>query len=472
MPGHASLQPKRKQLIYKSVALILITTTLLALLLNLQQVAELLSRATAEKANIIVDAEAITEPLPRPWRNLAQGGESQDWRLAPVADYVRPLNPEYIRIDHVFDFYDVVSGTSGNLSFDFSQLDLLIDDILLVGAKPYISLSYMPSAISSGDVVAAPTNYGDWQLTVQRTIEHLSGTRGIPDVYYEVWNEPDLFGDWKVHGSKNYLTLYTAAAQGAQAARVTQPFKIGGPATTGLYRNWIDGLARHAIDNNLRLDFLSWHRYSTTIDDFRDDMWNVQNWLQSYPQLPNLELHISEWGHDSENHAGYDTMYGAAHTAAAAMEMTGVVERAFVFEIQDGKDPAGKQLWGRWGLMTHSDTGLRLKPRYRALEMLEKLQPMRLSLQGKGTYVKALASREIEGTISVMFANFDKLGRNYEQVPVTIYNLDPGQYQVVTTSLLKPPLTQTIAIESNTLTTTLMLQPYEVALMEITAVSP
>ncbi|MEX0895845.1 MAG: hypothetical protein WDZ94_02805 [Patescibacteria group bacterium] len=460
----------KRLLITKSLILLLITATLLALLVNVQQITDLLGRATAEPANITVNTQAIIEPLPRPWRNLAQGGESADWRMEPVAEHVRPLNPEYIRIDHVFDFYDIVQGSSGNLSFDFSKFDLILDDILAVGAKPYIALSYMPPAIAEDDVVSAPRNYAEWQFVVQRLIEHVSGTRGIPDVYYEVWNEPDLFGGWKYYGNRNYLTLYSYAAQGARQARVSQQFKIGGPATTQLYKNWFDALAEHSIENNLRLDFLSWHRYSTDVNDFRHDMINARTWLQSYPQLgSSVELHLTEWGHDSANHVGYDNMFGAAHTTAAGIEMIGVVDRAFVFEIQDGKDPAGQQLWGRWGLMTHNDVGLRLKPRYRALEMLEELAPLRLEIRGKGTYVKAVASRDIDGRITLVLVNYDAWGRNRENVPVTLTNLESGAYTVRTRSLSNAPTTQQMTVEADTLTTTIPMSAQEIIFVEVTS---
>lgn len=458
----------KRILITKSLVLLLITVTLIALLSNVQQFTELLSRANAEPANITVDTQAIIEPLPRPWRNLAQGGESQDWRMQPVAQHVRALNPEYIRIDHIYDFYDVVRGSSGNLSFDFTKFDLIIDDILEVGATPYIALSYMPPAIAEDDIVSAPRDYADWQLVVQRTIEHVSGTRGIPNVYYEVWNEPDLFGGWNYYGNRNYLTLYTHSARGAQQARVSQPFKIGGPATTGLYKNWFDALARHAIENNLRLDFLSWHRYSTDVTVFRQDMIDAQTWLQGYPQLPGIELHITEWGHDSENHVGYDNMFGAAHTTAASIEMIGVVDRAFVFEVQDGKDPAGQQLWGRWGLMTHNDVGLRLKPRYRALEMLESLAPLQLQLRGKGTYVKAVATREIDGRITLVLVNYDSWGINRENVPVNLTNLPAGSYTLSTRSLSNAPTTQQLAVEDGMLSTVIPMAPQEIIFVEVT----
>lgn len=450
------------------VTLVIIIAALVGSVLSASKIQELITRASAEPANIVVNAQANLGYMEKPWRNLAQGGEDHAWRLKPLIAPVKTLHPEYVRIDHVFDFYDIVSGSSGNLQFNYAKLDPLIDDILATGAKPYIALSYMPPVIAQTDIVSPPKRYEDWQLAVQNLIQHVSGTRGISDVYYEVWNEPDLFGGWKYGGDRNYLTLYTYAARGASNARGVKAFKIGGPATTGLYKNWFDALAKHAIENNLRYDFFSWHRYNTDVDQYRKDMAQVRGWLQNYPQLePTLELHISEWGPDSEINPVYDTNYAAAHAAAASIEMVGIIQRAFVFEIQDGKSPEGKAYWGRWGLFTHQDAGAKAKPRFRALQLLEKLGDERLVLLGKGTFVKALATKSSDDeSLRIALANFDPWGKNFETVPVSILDLETGVYTVVTTYLSKAAVTQTITVDGP-LNLTVPMIAQEVAVLEI-----
>lgn len=451
------------------VTLLIISVALLSSVLSFNTIRDLISRANSEPANILVQAEANLGTLPKPWRNLAQGGEDHEWRLQPLAGQIKTLNPEYIRIDHVYDFYDIVSGSPGNVQMDYSKIDPLLDDITSTGAKPYIALSYMPTAISSGDIVAPPQRYEDWQYVVQQLIQHVSGTKGISDVYYEVWNEPDLFGGWKYGGERNYLTLYSFAARGAANTKGTRPFKIGGPANTALYKNWFDALAKHVIENNLRFDFFSWHRYNTNIDQYRTDMVEIQSWMQKYPQLgPTTEFHITEWGPDSENNAVYDGRSSAAHAVATSIEMVGVVQRAFLFEIQDGKSPEGKEYWGRWGLFTHQDFGAKAKPRFRAMQMLEKLGEERLVLLGKGTFVKALTSRHIDtGRISIVLANYDSWGRNSETVPVTISQLSPGTYSVTTSYLSKQAITQQMTVEEDRLVLSVPMAAHEVAVIDV-----
>lgn len=416
----------------------------------------------------MVQTNTVTGNTPRPWRNLAQGGEDHNWRLQPLVNQVSTLKPNYIRIDHIYDFYEVVSGSPGNLQFNFSKLDLILNDIIATGAKPYIALSYMPPAISSGDILAQPVNYQDWQLVVQRTIEHISGTRGIENVYYEVWNEPDLFGDWKYYGQKNYLNLYTYASLGAQNARGVKPFKIGGPGITALYKNWFDALLKHASDNQLRLDFFSWHRYDNNIDRFRKDISEVKLWLKKYPTFQNtLELNITEYGFDSENNPGYDGNLSAAHTVATAIEMAGLINRAFVFEIQDGKDPSGQELWGRWGMFTHGDFGARPKSRFLGLQMLDKLSRQRLRLIGQGSWVKAMASKNDNDNVSVVIVNYDKDNRHFENVPLQFSELTPGNYQLNTEYLDGRKLSSNFTVTSDRLQTTLAMPANMVVFVEL-----
>ncbi len=402
---------------------------------QLQVVREFLAGASGEPADIVIDNSLSLGPVRKPWRNMAQGGEMHDWRIAPIKGKVAALTPEYIRLDHIYSFYDIVQKDGETLRFDFSKLDPLVDDIISVGAKPYISLSYMPTTVAqNGEIIDLPQKWEYWQEIVRATIQHYSGTKRISGVVYEVWNEPDLFGGFKTYGDKNYLTLYTYAARGQAQVRGAQPYKFGGPAITALYKNWFDRLVQHAQANNLRLDFFSWHRYNTDVDVFKKDYADAVAWRAQYPEYANLELHVTEYGHDSRNHAGYDNNMGAAHTAATSIEMVGKVDRGFVFEIEDGKDPEGKEKWGRWGVLTHHDFGANIKPRYLALRLMNRIEGEQLSLNGNGYWVKALSTRN-GNALEILMTNYDVRGSHTENVPIHIKNVPGGNYLLEITDL-------------------------------------
>lgn len=426
------------------------------------KVSQLMSEATGAKADIMVDLSKKQQIMPEPWKNLAQGGEESDGMIGKTVRQVKKLSPNYIRIDHVYDYYEVVSKNNNQLSFNFSKLDKEIESILLTGAKPMLALSYMPSSLGP-EITGLPDNWDDWQGLVRATINHYSGkkNKNIENIYYEVWNEPDLFGGFKTSGSKNYLEMYRRSALAAAQVKNVQPFKIGGPATTGMYKNWIAALLKMTAEENLRLDFVSWHRYSTDTKDFSDDVKEINKLVQKYPQLALKEKIISEWGFDSENNQGYDTQLGAAHMIAAIREMLGGAHKAFLFEIMDGKDPGGKTYWGRHGLLTHSIHGLQVKPRYKAFEWLNQIGKTRLFLTGEGSWVKGIAALDNQ-TIQVFLVNYDIQGTHHEAVPIVIKNLTPGKYLVVKDKFEGSLSKSEVTITQGTWTGQVFLGPNEI----------
>ncbi|PWU23362.1 hypothetical protein C5B42_03180 [Candidatus Cerribacteria bacterium 'Amazon FNV 2010 28 9'] len=439
---------QHRHIMFQLLPLLFLVIAILVGTLNINTIRQLLIGAFGQSANIVINTQAVVGPMHFPWQNLSQGGEDKNWRMTPLISAVRAVDTQYVRLDHIYDFYDIVHGSPGNLTFDFSKLDPVIHDITASGAKPFIALSYTPPAIAvNGDITAPPANYADWQLTVQKTIEHISGTLGISDAYYEVWNEPDLFGGYKTYGSRNYIDLYRAAAHGALNAHGVQPFKIGGPAITALYKNWVDDLMKAVTAENLPFDFFSWHRYSTSIDQYRSDVALIRQWMAPYPRGQHIELDITEWGHNSNNDPGYDSTFGAIHTIAVGTELAQTVDKAFVFEIQDGKDPNGQTLWGRWGLF---DITGQPKPRYSALKFLNKLGQTQVQLTGRGTWVKGIATRDGFDTTAIL-ANYDPAWQHSEVTPVTFTNITPGTYTITQERFGGVNNVQTIATTSSEL---------------------
>ncbi len=412
--------------------------SLLPKTLNLVQTVQYyLSEATGVKANIVVDTKAVLGPMEKPWQALAQGGEEKEEMLEPVINEIRHLYPRYLRIDHLYDFYDVVGRTDGMLVYNWVRLDKIVDDILATGAAPFFSLSYMPAVISSNDSVSSPISWEEWSQVVEATVEHFSGRKekNLSDVYYEVWNEPDLFGQWKIGQEPNYCSLYQYALLGASRAENVNSFKIGGPAITSLDTDWLNQFLDCIEKNNLRLDFISWHRYTRQLEVFEKDLKRLNRWLWQHPRFLNSEKIITEWGSDPGNHDNHDSFFDAVHTIAVIRQLLGQVNLAFSFEVKDGLDPEGREYWGRWGLLTHESFGKHKKPRYYALEYLNKLGKERLSLSGEGTWVRGLATKEGE-TIILLLVNYDPYSRHYEEVPLTLANLEQATYSYQETFLL------------------------------------
>jgi hypothetical protein len=234
----------------------------------------------------------------------------------------------------------------------------------------------------------------------------------------------ETFGKWRyTSGDKSYSDLYFYSVKGAQQAQNVLPFKIGGPVTTALYKNWIQIFLDFVAANNLRIDFISWHHYSKKIDDYTDDIIKLNKWLgespkyNRYEKLPKI---ISEWGYSSEKNPIADTEVGAAHTIASLRNLLNArLELAFLFEIKDGPSLS-------WGILTHDG---KEKPRYQALKLLNSLEGSQIIIDGEGSNVSAIASKT-EEKIVLILTNYDESGRNYEAVPVSFKDLDGTKYNL------------------------------------------
>ncbi|HLD24958.1 MAG TPA: hypothetical protein VJB96_03515 [Patescibacteria group bacterium] len=431
------------------------------------QTVTLLSRAVGKPANIVVDAATELEPVKTDFYHaFAQGGEEATDMLSSVQGKVRGLQPRIIRIDHLYDYYQVVGRDGNGLTFDWSRLDPVVTTITSTGAKPVLALSYMPSVIAKdGSIINPPNDWNEWSLVVQRTIEHFSGKNGrnMGGVYYEVWNEPDLaqFGSWKLGGEKNYLTLYRYAAIGAKNAQSVNTFYLGGPATTGLYKNWILALVR----SGNRLNFLSWHSYLANPERFATDQRNLISWLVPYPTYTLLPKLITEFGFTGSKSTGYGGMYGAAHTAAVIRQLiSGGPTYLATFQLKDGP---GQSDGSGWGLITHDDNGLREKPRYYVFSFLDAMAGTRLALTGEGSWVTGFASTR-NGVLRLMLVNFDASGSHSEQVPVRWTGLARGAYQLRQRFLLGRDTTTTHAVEDGSLATDVFMPAQSVVILELT----
>jgi hypothetical protein len=379
--------------------------------------------ARGKPAYIQVNASLASGKINPPWRNFAQGGEERTNMILPMQSQIKNLKAEYVRIDHIYDYYDIVQSDG---SYNFSQLDEVVISIVNSGAKPFLSLSYIPEEFNGKNITSPPDNWQKWQNLIQTTIERYSsfGGMAINNVYYEVFNEPDLFGSWHYNKEPNYLTLYRYSSKAAANVKNAQNFMIGGPATTSFYPNWIKALLNYCQTNNLRIDFISWHDYSLSPQQTLQKTQEFRQILLDYPNYAQLETIISEYGPASGKSALYQSRIGAAYQLATAVNLFGYVDKMFAFELKDGpEDNTG------WGLLTHESKGLKSKPRYQAFQFLNLINGERVSLSGEGSWVQGLAFINENG-LNIFLTNFDVNNTRYENVPIRVDGLTTGNYKV------------------------------------------
>jgi hypothetical protein len=406
------------------------------------------------------------------WDGLAQGHESKDLRLDTAVPLMRPLGLSYVRIDHVLNGFDVISRNSeGKLAYDWTKLDLLIGDIQAMGATPFFAVSYMPPAISRGDIIDLPRDWGEYGQVVSALVGRYSRDYkgGLSNVVYEIWNEPDLFGGFKTYGEKNYLTLYRTAANAAVSVRGAKPFLLGGPSTTGFYPAWANDF--YTKLPGVRKDFFSWHRYSYKVSDFVKDAEDASRVIAPLTTT-SQKLFVTEWGIDSERGKIYDGQMAGAHFMAVSRALVDTnVDLAMAFEVQDGTTGEEK-LHGGWGMVTNPKYGeVVAKPRYRAMALMQRLSGVRLPIAGEGSFVTALGAQDRAGVMRIMVVNYDPRGRHRELVPITFAGMQPGSYSYSEEYLSGRRVSSTeTVLEGDTLAKEVVLPASEAVLVTVTRV--
>ncbi len=316
---------------------------------------------------------------------LAQGGESHDPTfLHNAVTPLRGLGVPLIRIDNLYTSYHVVTrDATGQLAYDWSALDTIVDDIRATGAQPLMCLSYTPPALSPDGSPIQPPALADWQALVTATVRHFNGDRKLGIRYWEVWNESDQVDFWR--GSwPAYLDLYDATRSAVRAA--DPQALVGGPARSHFDAGALAWFLDHQTQvSNGGVDFLSWHAYGRPLAEVADQIRTARNLLAAHPQF-HTELMISEFnvatGGAGDTSAGHlsDTAGGAAYVLSLLdiMDREGL-DRALLFEAKDGDNAAS--YWGRWGVVTHDG---RTKPVYYALQAWQALGTDRLPVTVSG----------------------------------------------------------------------------------------
>ena len=444
--------------------LLLLPITLLAV----KTIVDLEKSASGIPANITINTNLTQGNLNSSlWQNLSQGGEEATDMINPVLAQTKALLPKLIRVDHIFDHHNVYISDN---NYNFSQLDQIVDTILATGAKPMFSISYTPAQMArDGQVASAPTDWGQWQNLVFALAKRYSVDKQINGIYYEVWNEPDLFGGWHYDKDPSYSDLYYHTSLAVKRATLGHKnYKIGGPATTNFYPNWIKALFALCKQKNLELDFISWHQYAKNIDKYSQNIEKLNDILSDYPQFFNIERIVSEFGPNSKPDIWYDNPLSGIHLMSTITQLSGKIHKLFTFEIVDGPQRRANGSAG-WGLFTHPSKGGYEKPRAQALKFLNQLQGSLLQSQGDGSWVTSLSSKN-QNTIQTLVVNYDPSGKHTETFPVNFLGISPGQYNLKTSTYMSQSSQKTINTTQTLYTEQVYMEPNTAILLELTPI--
>lgn len=252
-------------------------------------------------SNISIDLSAPVTGKDTSWQKCVGSCHAalalrKDW-----CEYVKRVHDElgiqYVRFHGIFDddmltiqrlsdfiplpYADKVTEIS------FRQVGKVYDNVLSTGMKPFVELSFLPSALASGrktglrykNNITTPRSYKEWAGYIKAFIRFLLRRYGREEVeswYFEVWNEPDL-KVFYTGSQQEYFKLYQYTAR---AIKECDPkLRVGGPSSSG--SKWISEFVAFVEREKLPCDFISTHQYPG--DGFGNDF-SIKDVFLRYPE--------------------------------------------------------------------------------------------------------------------------------------------------------------------------------------------
>lgn len=331
--------------------------------------------------------------------------------------------------------------------YSFYQIGKLYDRLLEIGVRPFVELSFMPSALASGRKtvfsykgnVTLPKSMGEWQEFIRAFARFLLGRYGAQEVrswYFEVWNEPDLACFFK--GSmEDYYRLYAATARALKS--VDPHLMVGGPATTR--SSHLPEFLSYCEQNAVPVDFLSTHQYPTdalghsihkerlkqlkrmrtaanaqslsaVLQPVFDNGNAVTPELKGYmtremrkarEQAGKLPLFYTEWSISSNCVAAiHDGPRAAAFLVKTVLDAQGMVDGSSYWTFSDIFEELfffPEPFSGGFGLLTADGIP---KPAFWAFQLLSQLPDTRYALPVTDADVELAAFRAADGSVCLM----------------------------------------------------------------------
>ena len=334
--------------------------------------------------------------LPHVWERIVGSDHAT---MALRADYQAQLRRAHEELGFQYvRFHGLLSDDMGTLVqqgsdriYSFFNAHRVWDALLDAGMRPFVELSFMPTAIASGHStvfryrgnVTPPKQWSDWRELIRRLTASGVARYGAAEVerwFFEVWNEPNLRAFWR--GSRaQYFRLYREAARAIK--EVAPELKVGGPATA--QNAWIDEFLDDCERTGTPVDFVSTHHYPT--DSVQHVTGGTEAQLaamqrdilceeaqDSRRRARDKSLFYTEWNTSANDRDPlHDDPYAAAFIIRTILQANGLVDGYSFWTFSDLFEEQyfpSHPFHGGFGLLTLDGIA---KPSYRAFELLHRL---------------------------------------------------------------------------------------------------
>ena len=180
------------------------------------------------------------------WKNCVGAGRANEGLRAGFQRHLKQIQEQigfrYLRFHGLLhdDMFVLREKENGERIYNFQYIDELFDTLLDLNIRPFVELGFFPSCLKGGSAaqfwwkanVTPPKSLDGWCELIDRLIHHWLRRYGAAKVrswYFEVWNEPNLYGFWDGDKSQ-YFSLYASTVKTVKA--IDPELRVGGPATS------------------------------------------------------------------------------------------------------------------------------------------------------------------------------------------------------------------------------------------------
>nr|WP_242012638.1 hypothetical protein [Acetobacter lambici] len=339
---------------------------------------------------------------------------------------------------------------NGSDRLNYLYIDEIFDNIIQIGMKPFVELSFMPLPLRSSDTdilwyranTSPPKNMEEWFNLIKNLTEHLTSRYGFDEVSswnFEVWNEPNI-NFWS-GSQEQYFNLYKNSWNAIK--KVNNFFRVGGPATAQMA--WVSEFIDFCVAENCKPDFISSHIYEA---DPQDKVFNSNNLLPrdevipkavsyirdkiNHSRLPQLPLFVTEW---SSNNPAYILTVIYKCIGKAKILSYWVFDSTF-----EENGPVQGFGSSYFGLL---DQGGIPKPAFHAFHFLNKLSHNRINIDNE-EILATYTEKEIV-CLAWNYSRFNKdkkltlrFNRKYRYFKITTYNSKQDKAQELWEKMQKP----------------------------------
>lgn len=150
-------------------------------------------------------------------------------------------------------------------SYDFTLTDRYLETILDAGSEVFYRLGSKIEHTVKKYGTLPPKDFHKWARICEHIIRHMN--EGWADGhhygirYWEIWNEPDLEDGATWGGTiEQFIDLYAITAKHLKSC--FPDLKIGGPALSWRFDDFMPPFLSRLKAENISLDFFSWHAYA------------------------------------------------------------------------------------------------------------------------------------------------------------------------------------------------------------------